>query len=195
MCTGYMGATIQNEFGDGRAWDVEIEYSNESSPLGTAGALNLAESHLAGESHFLVMNGDSFVEVDFSHLIGFHLERRGFASLVVGQVQNASRFGTVQLDSRSRVTGFLEKTGCIGPGKINAGVYIFNQDLFEHIPEGPCSLEREVFPQVLDRGIYAVEQQGLFIDIGTPEDYARAQQLCEELHEKAFHASPAMGKR
>jgi NDP-sugar pyrophosphorylase family protein len=64
-------------------------------------------------------------------------------------------------------------------------VYIFNREVLQQIPEGPCSLEKDVFPRLLDRGIYALEQQGVFIDIGTPEDYARAQEICARLYEAA----------
>jgi D-glycero-alpha-D-manno-heptose 1-phosphate guanylyltransferase len=181
MCSGYLADQIENKFGDGRAWDLTIEYSREEQPLGTAGALKLAQHHLEEVPDFLVMNGDSFLEMDFGQLLRFHRERRGLASMAVVSVQDAGRYGTVQVDASSRVIGFTEKTGAAAPGLINAGVYVFNRAIFEHIPEGPTSLEREVFPSVLDRGIYALEQRGMFIDIGTPEDYARAQALCDRL--------------
>ena len=71
---------------------------------------------------------------------------------------------------------------------MNAGVYVFNHAVLQHIPEEPASLERDVFPQLLDQGVYALEQHGMFIDIGTPADYARAQQLCDLLNEAALEA-------
>ena len=89
----------------------------------------------------------------------------------------------------NRVTGFLEKTGDDGPGLINAGVYVFNRAVFEHIEDRPASLEKDVFPRLLDHGVYALEQCGMFIDIGTPEDYARAQRLCDRLYEAALPRS------
>ena len=101
-------------------------------------------------------------------------------------VADTGRYGTVRVDSTGRVLGFTEKAGASGPGLINAGVYVFNRAIFEHIPEGPVSLEKNVFPFILDRGIYALEQRGMFIDIGTPEDYARAQVLCDRLCDAAF---------
>ena len=64
---------------------------------------------------------------------------------------------------------------------MNAGVYVFNYAVFDYIAEGPTSLEGDVFPRILERGIYAAEQHGMFIDIGTLEDYARAQELCDRL--------------
>ena len=70
------------------------------------------------------------------------------------------------------------------PGIVNGGVYIFNRAIFQHIPDGPASLEKDVFPRLLELGVYAVEQQGMFIDIGTPEDYVRAQTLCQTLYQR-----------
>lgn len=181
MCSGYLADQIENKFGDGSAWDLTIEYSREEQPLGTAGAVKLAQHHLAEASDFLVMNGDSFLEIAFGQLIQFHRGWKGLVSMAVVPVEDAGRYGTVRVDSCHRVVGFTEKTGAAGPGLINAGVYVFDRTLLEHIPEGPASLERDVFPSVLDRGIYALERRGMFIDIGTPEDYARAQALCEQL--------------
>jgi len=186
MCSGYLAGQIENKFGDGSAWDLTIEYSREEKPLGTAGALKLARPHLGEVADFLVMNGDSFLETDFGRLLWFHRERRGLASMAVVSVQNAGRYGTVHVEASSRVIGFMEKTGADAPGLINAGLYVFGAAIFEHIPEGPVSLERDVFPRVLDRGVYALEQSGMFIDIGTPQDYASAQVLCDQLSDAAF---------
>jgi NDP-sugar pyrophosphorylase family protein len=60
---------------------------------------------------------------------------------------------------------------------VNAGVYVFSREVWQYLPEGPASLEKDVFPRLLDPGVYAQEQHGIFIDIGTPADYARAQEL------------------
>jgi len=186
LCTGYLSDQIENEFDDGRAWGVAIEYSKEPCPLGTAGAVKLAQRYLLDRPDFLVMNGDSFLEIDFRQLIQFHRAHGGLVSMAVSRVPNATRYGTVEVDAGGRVIGFAEKTGSESPGLINAGVYVFNHAVLEHIPDRPASLERDVFPRLLDRGLYALEQHGMFIDIGTPEDYARAQQLCDRLNEAAL---------
>jgi D-glycero-alpha-D-manno-heptose 1-phosphate guanylyltransferase len=185
FCTGYLADQIEQHFGGGQAWGVEIQYSRERQPLGTAGAVKLAQSCLRNASEFLVMNGDSFMETDVHNLLRFHRERGALATLAVRRVESASRYGTVQLDSNGRVTAFLEKQGEERSGLVNAGVYIFTQEALDHIPEGPSSLEKDVFPKLLERGVFALEQHGMFIDIGTPEDYARAQQLCDRLYSAA----------
>jgi NDP-sugar pyrophosphorylase family protein len=193
MCTGYLGDKIENEFGDGESWGVTIEYSKELSPLGTAGAVKLAQSHLREVPEFLVMNGDSFLEVDFNELIRFHRQHSGLISIATLRVGNAARYGTVQIGPEGRVIGFTEKTGDEASGTVNAGVYVFDRAVLELIPEGPASLERDVFPGVLNRGVYAMEQRGMFIDIGTPEDYARAQQLRDRLYETALSKQECPG--
>jgi NDP-sugar pyrophosphorylase family protein len=164
---------------------VTIEYSKEPNPLGTAGAVKLAQWYLRDLSDFLVMNGDSFVEVDFHQLLRFHRAHGGLVSIAVVEVSNACRYGTVQMDPAGRVSGFSEKTSNNAPGLVNAGVYVFSQAVLQHIPEGPATLERTVFPHLLDQGVYALKQEGIFIDIGTPEDYARAQKFCDRLDQVA----------
>jgi mannose-1-phosphate guanylyltransferase len=185
MCTGHLADQIEQEFGDGRKWHMTIEYSKELEPLGTAGAIKFAAPHIPKSADFLVANGDSFLEVDFRQLIQFHGQHGGLASIALSRVPNAARYGTVRLDALNRVVGFCEKTGAQAPGVINGGVYVFKHGIFEYIPEGPASLEKEVFPRMLEHGVYALEQQGMFIDIGTPEDYARAQALHQALYQAA----------
>ncbi len=188
MCSGYLADQIEGEFGNGRNWGVSIEYSKEAQPLGTAGALKLAEKYLQDTREFLVMNGDSFLEMDLSRLLEFHRAHGGVATMAVVPVANAGRYGTVQVDVHQRVPEFREKTGDDSPGLINAGIYVFGPALLKHIPPGQVSLEREVFPKFLGQ-IYALEQNGLFIDIGTPADYERAQQLFERLDQAVAPAS------
>lgn len=186
MCTGYLADQIEAEFGDGSRLGVEIKYSKEAHPLGTAGAVKLAERHLGQASEFLVMNGDSFLEIDIHQLIQFHREHSALVSMAVVGVEDASRYGSVQVDPNHRVTGFLEKAGSSRPGLVNGGVYVFDPSALEHIPNGPGSLEKDVFPLLLNKGVFALEHHGIFIDIGTPEDYARAQGLCDQLYDKAL---------
>jgi NDP-sugar pyrophosphorylase family protein len=177
LCTGYMSEQIEKEFGDGRHLGIQVEYSRESRPLGTAGAVKQAKSLLRGSKAFLVMNGDSFLQLDLRELLRCHCERDAIASLAVVRVPDAGRYGTVFAEDTGRIAGFMEKRGLNVPGLINAGVYAFDHDIFEYIPDGPASLEKDVFPKILSYGAYAVEVQGMFLDIGTPEDYARAQTL------------------
>jgi len=183
MCTGHLASQIAEVFGDGRPWGVTIDYSEESRPLGTAGAVKFAEKYLKGVADFLVMNGDSFLELDFRQFICFHREHGGLISMALRRVPSAARYGTVQLQANNRVVGFTEKTGDAAPGLVNGGVYIFRNAILQQIPPGPASLEKDIFPFSLERGVYGLEQRGMFIDIGTPEDYQHAQSLWHSLNQ------------
>ncbi|MGC2703136.1 MAG: nucleotidyltransferase family protein, partial [Candidatus Acidiferrales bacterium] len=186
LCTGYLADQINERFDDGRKWGVAIGYSNEPYPLGTAGAVKFAEAYLEQDTEFLVMNGDSFLEVDLRQLISFHRKHGGLMTMAVRRIAEAARYGTVEVNKDGRVISFAEKTAARIPGIINGGVYVFNHDVLRNITEGPVSFERDVFPLLLEQGVYALEQHGMFIDIGTPEDYARAQELYGSLAEAAL---------
>lgn len=188
MCTGYMADQVENAYGNGASWEMAIEYSRESQPMGTAGALKLAAPSLQNSSYFIVMNGDSFLEIDLERLLSFHKAKGGPITIAVVRVPNTSRYGTVVVGSDQRVTGFEEKTGREVPGLINAGIYVIDRDVLRHISDGPGSLERDVFPKWLERNIFAFESAGVFIDIGTPEDYAKAQAIYDRLENAASHA-------
>jgi D-glycero-alpha-D-manno-heptose 1-phosphate guanylyltransferase len=189
LCTGYLANEIEKELGSGSRWDVAIQYSKEASPLGTGGALKAAQPLIAATSHFLVMNGDSFMEVDFGKLIEFHCKSGGIATLAVIRKRNALRYGTVQVTAGGCVTSFMEKSES-SDGLVNAGIYAFSRSIFDHIPGGSVSLERDVFPKLIQYGVYAMEQKGIFVDIGTPEDYARAQVMYSELYDVACRKLP-----
>jgi NDP-sugar pyrophosphorylase family protein len=131
------------------------------------------------------MNGDSFLEVDLEQLIRFHAARQALATLAVVRVPEASRYGTVRTAADGRVVGFSEKAESKEGGLINGGVYVFDRAILDHIPPGAASLEKDILPRILSRKVYAQEQCGMFIDIGIPDDYARAQVLCQQLHETA----------
>jgi NDP-sugar pyrophosphorylase family protein len=128
------------------------------------------------------MNGDSFLDITFRDLLQTHRSHDGLVTMAVLRVDDGQRYGRVTVNCDWRVTGFQEKTGDPSPAIISAGIYVFRQEIFRYIPEGASSLERDIFPEIVNRGIYAVEQNKTFIDIGTPEDYARAQTISDRLH-------------
>lgn len=185
LCTGYLGDQLEAEFGDGRDEEITVAYSREPQAMGTAGAIQFARHHLEGLPEFLVMNGDSLAEIEFEKLLTFHRQHGGIATIAVRTVENAARYGTVEVNGEGRVKKFAEK-GMHGPGTVNAGIYVFSQDLFQHIHTFPASLERDVFPKLLEYGIFAYEQAGIFIDIGTPEDYLLAMATRSQLETAAL---------
>jgi len=186
LCTGYLAEQIEEVLGDGKEFGATIEYSKEDTPLGTGGALKLAQRFVQHGSEFLVLNGDSFLEADFEALLSFHKRQGGVATIAVVPVENAGRYGTVRFGADNRVQKFREKTGLDDPGIINAGVYVLSSSVFDKIPAGSVSLEQDVFPGLLEHGVYAFEQRGIFIDIGTPDDYKKAKQMYDQLTNAAM---------
>jgi NDP-sugar pyrophosphorylase family protein len=185
LLTGYRSEQIEDEFGDSFQ-GLKLEYSAETAPLGTAGALRLASPKLFAETaagaaatadNVLLMNGDSYCAADLAAFRAFHERQAALASLVLTRVEETSRFGRVETAGDRRVERFLEKQAAGGPGWINAGIYLIDRTLVAEIPEGRAvSIEREVFPGWAKRGILrGFPGTGQFLDIGTPESYRAAE--------------------
>ena len=176
LCVGHMRESITEHFGDGAKWGVHIEYSVERQPLGTGGALKNAQRYVNGP--LILMNGDTYLDVDYGRLVEYHL---GYSDdLVAGtlgvvKVEDCSRFGTVEWEPETaQVKAFREKkVGRHSRGWINAGAYVLEPSVLEHIPAGrPTSLEHQVFPTLQRYGaLRACPLRGTFVDIGTPEGY------------------------
>ena len=181
LCTGYMSESIEDHFGSGSAWGVEIVYSRESVPLGTGGAVKLALPKLLS-SRFLVLNGDSFCDFNVRELDQVHSEYNAAVTLWLVTVEDSERFGAITVDPNRAITEFLEKAASRKSGLINAGVYLLERRIFEPQTEGSAfSLERDVFPQFVGHGLYGVVGAGPFIDIGTPESYEMADLFVQRL--------------
>lgn len=181
LCTGYMGQEVERVFGN-RYAGLSIDYSLESRPLGTGGALRHAFP-LFKSDRILVLNGDSCCEVDLDAFDSAHTRRRARASLVLAWTEDTRRFGRVSLDSHSQVTAFHEKKAATGSGWINAGIYLFEGELIAQLPrDSILSLERDVFPMWIPQGIFGFKASGGFFDIGTPESFALANQVPFQEH-------------
>jgi len=175
LCIGYLGEQIQEYFNDGSRWGIRISYSYEKEPLGTGGAIKLAQG-LIKEENFLVMNGDSFLDVDLNMLTNYHLKRQALVTIALIKVEDPERYGAVELNENGEIKSFVEKGKGSGSRLINGGIYVLNRKIFEYIPKGTVSLEREVFPKLIGKGFYGIPLKGFFIDIGAPEDYKRIQE-------------------
>jgi D-glycero-alpha-D-manno-heptose 1-phosphate guanylyltransferase len=174
--TGYMAEKIEGYLGCRNKFAMRLRYSREDEPLGTGGALKLAEPLISDP--VLVLNGDSYVEWSFVSMLELFTAKD--ADMVIGlqAVADVARYGSVALDHDGRITQFVEKGAAAGPGLINAGVYLLRKQIVHDLPAGTAiSLEREVFPSLLHRRVYGLVCTGLFIDIGIPDDLKRAQAL------------------
>jgi D-glycero-alpha-D-manno-heptose 1-phosphate guanylyltransferase len=180
LCTGYWGEQVKAALG-AKHHGVRLTYSQEPGPLGTGGALRHALS-LLQTAAALVMNGDSFCDVDLDGVWQSHTRHSAAGSIVLTEVKDTTRYGSVSLAGDGAVTAFSEKGAGNGPGWINAGVYVIARDRLEQIPaDRAVSLEREVMPGWVGQGLYAYKTRPgtRFIDIGIPKDYAEAGRFFE----------------
>ena len=174
LSTGYKNETISSHFKN-EYKGIQIKYSVEKDPLGTGGAIKLASVQIEGENA-LVLNGDSIYKFDLSEFTMFFRTHSPFA-IALRKVENASRYGKVNVDSNNRVICFAEKTDRPDPGLINSGIYLFNMSSFNSIQlPDKFSIETDFFQQYIQSlEIYGFKSTGYFIDIGIPDDYYRAQ--------------------
>ena len=179
MAVNYMAEAIARYLGPTK-YDLGIIYSREERPLDTAGPIKRAEEHLR-DGPFLVLNGDVISDVDYRELLNYHRRKGGLATITLIEVPDPSRYGAVELDGEGRILRFVEKPepGRAPSNYINAGIYIFEPDVLDYIPAGrPVSTEREIFPKLAEEGVlYGYRASALWVDIGVPEDYLRANSL------------------
>lgn len=174
LSVGYQKESIISFFSTGSKWDVNITYIQEAMPLGTGGAIREALESIHDQD-VLVMNGDSYINVDLTHYIKWHFKNNCIASIIIAKVNNTSRYGTVEIEREDRIVNFKEKVENKEPGWINAGVYLFRRSVFENIsPSKFYSLEKDILPNLIQEGLYGYQCHGAFIDIGTPESYNQA---------------------
>ena len=158
--------------------DIDIVTAVEPEPLGTAGALRFVIPEINTDP-VLVMNGDSFTGADLCDFADAHRQSGAELSILCTEVPDTAAFGRLDISPEGRVLAFAEKSpDPSGPGVINAGVYLFNRTMLERIKDmqGP-SLERDVFQALAPGTLHGVTSGAPFIDIGTPEDLARAEDV------------------
>jgi len=148
---------------------------NESTPMGTGGALKNVAQHIDGT--FIVQNGDCVSSLDIKAMVRAHRESGGLGSLALWEVKDPSAFGVVNLERDMRITDFQEKPSLAEAKSnlINAGVYVFEPEILDYIGKGQVSLEREVFPRVIEYGLYGHRFQGFWVDCGTLKNTLVAQ--------------------
>lgn len=162
---------------------IKLIPSIEPEPLGTAGAIRFALPHLTGDP-IVVMNGDSIAPVDFAPLLALHQTRQAQITLALAHVPDRRRFGSVELGPQDTIQRFIEKNtapeGTPQAGFINAGVYIMNREVIAAMPANQVlSLERDFFPGYCGNGLYGLRQQGVFLDIGTPDSWRSAAEVLD----------------
>lgn len=158
----------EQEFG------INISFSVETEPLGTAGPLALAKDILGKDDEpFFVLNSDVICEFNFTELAKFHKGHGGEGTILVTKVDDPSKYGVVlnHADS-SKIDKFIEKPKEFVSNKINAGIYIFNPSVLNRIQPRPTSIEKEIFPIMASEAqLHTMELPGFWMDVGQPKDY------------------------
>lgn len=175
LCTGHLSDVIE-QYVKKSPYAPNVVISGEHERLGTAGAIKLAESKIKSD-HFFVINGDTFCDIDLASLEASHIKKRNiYASMVLAAPKNRKDGGSVTIDlGNKNITSFAEKKQTSTNAFINAGVYLFHKKILNDIPKAAnYSLEHDVFPTLVGKGLSGQITNKPVLDIGTPERYKDA---------------------
>jgi mannose-1-phosphate guanylyltransferase/phosphomannomutase len=174
----FLADEIEAYFGDGARLGVNLRYVVEDTPLGTAGAVKLAEPNI-GDGDFLVISGDALTDMDLSALIEHHEREQNDVTIVLRHAVNPLDFGVVITDERGRITRFLEKPswGEVFSDTINTGIYVLKRHVLDSMEAGrACDFSKELFPKLLHDGakLGGYITQSYWADVGSLEQYQAA---------------------
>ncbi|MDQ3822409.1 MAG: sugar phosphate nucleotidyltransferase [Actinomycetota bacterium] len=177
VTVAFLPQAIRSYFGDGEALGLDIEYSVEESPLGTAGSVRLASAKL--DDTFVVISGDALCDIDLTELVAFHREKGAAATIALKSVDNPLEFGIVVTDADGRIERFLEKPSWsqVFSDTINTGIYVLEPEVLRHVPtDRPFDFSKELFPLLLEMGrpLYGMVCGGYWQDIGNLDQYRQA---------------------
>jgi mannose-1-phosphate guanylyltransferase / phosphomannomutase len=177
VTVAFLPQAIRSYFGQGETLGMEIGYSVEESPLGTAGSVRLAGKQL--DETFLVISGDALCDVDLSALVAFHKEKGAAVTIGLKSVENPLEFGIVVTDEEGRIERFLEKPswGQVFSDTINTGIYVMEPEVLKHVPgDRPYDFSKELFPYLLEMGrpLYGYVMDGYWQDIGNLDQFRQA---------------------
>jgi mannose-1-phosphate guanylyltransferase/phosphomannomutase len=177
VTVAFLPQAIRSYFGEGETLGMQIGYSVEEEPLGTAGSVRLTEKLL--DETFLVISGDALCDVDLSALVAFHKEKGAAVTIGLKSVENPLEFGIVVTDEEGRIERFLEKPswGQVFSDTINTGIYVIEPEVLKHVPaDRPYDFSKELFPYLLEMGrpLYGYVMDGYWQDIGNLDQFRQA---------------------
>lgn len=191
VAAGYRSADIHEYFKD-RESPFEVKVVAEHRPLGTAGALWNLRGKL--DSSFLVLNGDVVNSLSLRDMYAFHREKGALVTISLWRVQDPTAFGIVRIANGSTITEFKEKPTReeAFSNLINAGTYIMEPEIFQHMSHENFSLEREIFPALAAGRLHGYAFEGYWIDCGSREMFLNAQQMLINLDRLGVEKSVKM---
>jgi mannose-1-phosphate guanylyltransferase len=172
MSCGFLASGVRNVLGDGSGLGIRLRFIEEPDPRGTAGAVKLAEPML--DERFLMLNGDVLTDIDLTRQIAQHEATGARATLALVPVADPTAYGLVILEEDHAVRDFVEKPSSdrVESNLISAGAYVLEREILELVaPDRNVSIEREVWPQLIGKGLYGFPSESYWLDIGTPERY------------------------
>lgn len=174
LSVGYLSEVIEEYFKK-EYLGIKISYSKEKKPLGTGGGIKLALEKCK-KKNVVILNGDSFFDVNINELKKFHKKTKATVSLAIRKVDNVGRYGEVILNKETEIINFLEKSNKQESGLINGGVYLMKKDALNCFkPDTKFSLEQDYFQKNAGTNkLYAKQFDSYFIDIGIPSEFKRA---------------------
>lgn len=183
MSCGFLANGVRNVLGDGSGHGIRLRFVEEPEPLGTAGALKFAESML--DERFLMLNGDVLTDIDLTAQLAQHERTGATATLALVAVPDPTNYGLVRLEDDCSVREFVEKPSSDAVEErpssddddnlISAGAYVLERGIVDMVPAGrSVSIEREVWPLLVEHGLYGFPADNYWLDIGTPDRYLRA---------------------
>ena len=177
VTVAFLPQAIRGYFGEGETLGMQIGYSVEESPLGTAGSVRHAARRL--DDTFLVISGDALCDVDLSALVAFHKQRGAAVTIGLKAVENPLEFGIVVTDEEGRIERFLEKPSWsqVFSDTINTGIYVLEPEVLNHVPtDRPYDFSKDLFPYLLEMGrpLYGYAMDGYWQDIGNLDQFRQA---------------------
>lgn len=180
---GHLAPLIRAFVGDGSHWGIDVDYVEESSPLGTMGPVLLSLDHLP--EHFIVVNGDLLTDIDYGDLLETHVRSGAPVTVATYEREHRIDFGVLDHDGR-RITGFREKPTFTY--SVSMGIYAVSTWAMRHYPTGVSFGFDDLILDLLERGerpaCYPFD--GFWLDIGRPEDYDRANEDFATLEPRLF---------
>ena len=178
LTVGHLAGLMQAFFQDGEQFDLDISYSFEPRPLGTAGPLSLVPDL---DQTFLVSNGDVLTLLDINELFEFHHQQGGICTIAMHERQVKVELGIIESDENYHVNGYIEKPTY--DYKVSMGMYVFQPEVLNYIPEGEYLDFPDLIHILLDAGekVVGFPFDGYWMDLGNPEDYAQANRDFERM--------------
>ncbi len=176
LSVSYMGEQIKSYFGDGSEFGVNITYSLDDPPRGTAGSVARLKDEL--DDTFLVLSGDVLTDINLIQMVSFHQKQKGIGTIALYNTKKPMEFGIIKIDHEKQIIHFEEKP--ILEHLVNAGIYVLEPEIFKYVKgEEALDFSHDLFPRIMQakEELYGYVIKGYWCDVGAVNDYEIAMQI------------------